>query len=141
MAGSKADYFEGVLLNHVFNAAAWPTFPASLYLALSSAGYSETATGLAMSELSTGGYARLAVTRNTTNFPTATGTAPTTVSNGAALTFATASGDQGTAVSWYLCDALSGGNILYGADLNTPRTILSGDTVTFAIGQLIVTED
>ena len=45
-------------------------------------------------EPSTGAYARVAVTNNTTNFPTPTGGDPASVSNGAAINFAT------TTASW-----------------------------------------
>ena len=38
-------------------------------------------------------------------------------------------------------DSLSGGNLLYYADLDTARTITSGETASFAAGALVVTED
>lgn len=140
MAGSKSDYFEAIVLNLALGASAY-TAPGTLYLALSTAAYSDAATGSAMTEVSGGSYARLAVTNNATNWPAASGTSPTTKSNGTAMTFVTATGSWGTILSFYIADASSAGNILYGGDLTTSKAIGSGDTATFAISAITVTED
>lgn len=140
MAGSKSDFLEKAILNFLLGGTALSP-GAAVFLALSSAAYSDAATGTAMTELSGGGYARLSVTRNTTNFPAATGTSPGSISNGVAQTFPAASGAQGTAASFYICDASTVGNIYYGADLTASKTIGTGDTASFAIGAITVTED
>lgn len=144
MAGSKSDYMEKVILDLVFGATAF-TSPSTLYLALSTAAYSDAATGTSMTEVGAGvGYTRLAVTNNTTNWPNATGTSPATKANGTAMTFATATGawaGGSPILSFYVVDAASAGNILYGGDLTVSKTIASGDTATFAIGAITVTED
>ena len=38
-------------------------------------------------------------------------------------------------------DAANGGNILFGADLLTPRTLEPGDTASFGPGAITLTED
>ena len=142
MAGSKSDYLEAVVLNLVLGGTAY-TPPGTLYLALSTAAYSDAATGSAMTEVSAAGtgYARLAVTNNATNWPAASGTSPTQKANGTAMTFPAATGSWGTVSSFYICDAASAGNVLYGGDLTTAKAIQTGDTATFAAGAITVTED
>lgn len=139
MAGSKSNYLENKLLDGVLGG---PTFtpPATVYVALSTAAYSEAATGAAMSEVATAGtgYARVVMTNNATNWPAAVGGSK---SNAVAATFPVALGAWGTVLSFYLCDAATGGNVLYGGDLATPRTVAAGDTASFAAGSLTITED
>lgn len=96
-----------------------------------------------MTEVSTSStaYARVAVTNNSTNWPAATGTSPTTKTNGAAFTFPTATASWGTVQSFYICDASTAGNVLYGGDLTASKAIASGDTATFSSSAITVTED
>jgi len=136
MAGSKSDYLENALLDGVLGGSAF-SLPATVYLSLSTAVYSDAATGASHTEVSGGSYARVAVTNNATNWPAASGGSK---SSGAIFTFPTASAGWGTAQSFYIVDAASNGNILYGADLTAPRTILNGDTASFASGAITVTE-
>lgn len=142
MAGSKSDYLEKVILDLVIGAVAF-TPPTTLYFILSTSAYSDAATGASCAEVSTvsTAYARVAVSNNTSNFPGATGTNPTIKSNSQAITFPTATGSWGTVQSFYVCDAPSGGNILYGADLTTAKTVSSGDTASFAANALQFQED
>jgi hypothetical protein len=144
MSGSKSDYLEAALLNLVLGGTAWSA-PATTYIALSTAAYSDAATGGAMTEVSTTGtgYARVALTNNATNWPSATGTSPTTKNNGTVITFPTATGSWGTVTSFYIVDAASAGNVLYGGDLGTAKTIASGDTASFATSPvgITITED
>lgn len=137
MPGSKSDYLEKAVLDQWLGGVA-PTVPGTVYLALSSAVYSDA--GLT-SELVGGGYARVALTNNTTNFPAATGTSPTTKKQAVAGTFPTASADQGTAQSFYYMDAASGGNALYGGPLDTNKAINNGDTASIPANGVTVTED
>ena len=143
MAGSKSDYLEKIILDLILGASAYSA-PGTVYIALSTAAYSDAATGSAMTEVSTSGtgYARLAVTNNSTNWPAASGTSPATKTNGTAFTFATATGSWGTVASFYIVDASSAGNVLYGGDLSVSKAIASGDTATFASSTgITVTED
>lgn len=140
MAGSKSNYLENALLDHVLGSIPL-TPPSVVYVALSSANYAEAATGASMNELAGGatGYARVAVTNNLTSWPPS-GTS-STKQNGVTITFPAATAAWVEARSFYLVDALSGGNILYGGDLTTPRTLLVGDTASFGPGAIIITED
>lgn len=118
------------------------TPPAFLYLALSTSSFSTSATGSVMNEVTTTGtaYARVMIAANLTNFPAASGSNPATKSNGSVFTFPTATAAWGTILSAYLIDASSGGSILYGADLTASKVIQTGDTATYAVGALTITE-
>lgn len=141
MAGNKSTYYERVVLDFGLSGVAF-TPATTLYLALSTSAFSTAATGSSMAEVSATGtaYARVAIVANTTNFPVATGSNPATKSNGAVFTFPTATATWGTIVSAYLVDASSAGNILYGADLTSSKVIQTGDTATYAVGALTITE-
>ena len=134
MAGSKSDFLENKLLDHVLGNAAY-TAPATVYVALYTVAPSDTGGG---TECSGGSYARVTVTNNATNFPAASGGAK---SNGVAITFVEATASWGTVVAFGIFDAVTAGNLLYWATLTTNKTIDSGDTANFAVGELDVTED
>lgn len=133
MAG-KSDYLENKILDHILGATAYSA-PATLYFALFTSAPNDAGSG---TEVSGGSYARVAVTNNATNFPNA---ASGTKSNGAAIAFAQATATWGTITSFAIFDALSSGNMLFWADLTTPRTVQSGDTLSFPIGSILFIED
>lgn len=133
--GSFTDYLENELLDHVFGGGDYSR-PATLYIALSTTTISDDGTG--MTEPSGGSYARAAVTNNATNWPAASGGAK---ANGTAITFAQASASWGTIIDFAIMDAVSGGNMLGYGTLTTSKTIDSGDTPSFAIGELDITLD
>lgn len=137
MAGSKCLYLENGALNAVLGGPQF-TLPATVHIALSTGAFSATATGSALNEVSAGGYARIAVSNTSANWPNASAGSK---SNGAVFTFPSASAAWGTVLSFYILDAASGGNALYGADLTTSRTINNGDTASFAIGAITLTEN
>lgn len=134
MAGSKSDYLENKLLDHVLGNSAY-TAPATVYVALFTVAPTDAGGG---TEVSGGGYARVAVTNNLTNWPAASGGAK---SNGTDITFPEATGNWGTVVAFGIFDAASGGNLLYWGDLTQSKTISTGDTAKFAAGDLDITED
>ena len=137
MPGSKSNYLENALLNGVLGGPQF-TLPANVYVALSLVVYSDAATGAAMDEVTGGGYARVALTNDATSWPAA---ASGSKSNGVTITYPAASSDWTTVRSFYICDALSGGNVLYGGDLSTVREVRTGDTAAFAASSLTITED
>lgn len=137
MAGSKSDYWENAVLNGSLGGPAL-TLPSNVYIALSTGVYSDAATGSAMTEVTGSGYARVAVVNDNTRWPSASGGQK---ANGVVFTFAAASASWGTVQSFYIVDALTAGNILYGADLTTARTIATGDTASFAVGSITITEN
>lgn len=138
MAGSKSAYLENVVLDHILGGVIW-TPPSVVYVALSSALYNESATGSAFSEITTGGMSRVAVANNLTNWPSS-GTSSIKL-NGTTITFPAALTSLPEARAFYLLDALANGNILYGGDLTTPRTLQAGDTASFGPGALQIQED
>lgn len=137
MASGKGTYLANQILDYVLTGATF-TAPATTYAAL----YSVTPTAAASSgtEATGSGYARKSITSNTTNWPTASGGV---ISNGVAITFATATGDWSTAASQVaatLMDASSAGNELYFGLLTASKPVLNGDTASFAIGAFQITE-
>lgn len=136
IAGSKCAYLENKALDIILGGTAW-TAPGTVYIALSTAAFSAASTGSSMTEVSGGSYARVAVTNNSTNWPNASSASK---SNGAVFTFPAATGSWGTVTSFYIVDASSSGNALYGADLTASRTINSGDTASFAVSAITLTE-
>lgn len=130
---SKTNYERNRILNSRYGGAAY-TPPATVYMGLFTAAPSVSGGG---TEISTGSYARVAVTNNSTNFPNAVAGVK---SNGAAITFPTASGAQGTATHFGWFDASTSGNLLDFATLTTPKPIGAGDTPEFGVGQLVWTE-
>lgn len=110
-------------LNRDFNGAAYSP-PGTWHIGFRNAGV----------ELTGNGYARVALTANTTNFPTTT---TNVMSNGVAFVSATASGGdwiQADEVALY--DASTGGNLWYWDLLDAPFTLLEGRFRTFAIGAM-----
>jgi hypothetical protein len=138
VASGKSAYLRNAVLNHVLGATVY-TPPTTVYIALSTAPWSATATGttIAASEPVAGGYSRVALANNTTTWPT---TATGVKTNGVPVTFPSASANWGTIVSFYVVDASTAGNTLYGGDLYTARSVLAGDADRFVAEQLTVTE-
>lgn len=134
MAGSKSNYLENKVLDHVLGGPDY-TRPATVYAALFTAAPSDSGGG---TEVSGGSYARKDITNNSTNFPAAASGAK---SNGTAITFVQAAANWGTVVAMGIFDALTSGNLLYWADLATSKAIDSGDRAEFAVGELDFTED
>jgi len=134
MAGSKSDYLENKLLDHVLGGGDY-TRPATVYVALFTVAPSDSGGG---TEVTGGSYARVAVTNNVTNWPAASGGAK---SNGTEIAFPEATASWGTVVAFAIFDAATAGNMLYWATLTTSKTIDQGDTAKFAVGDLDVTED
>lgn len=134
MAGSKSDFLENEILDHILGNAAY-TAPATVYIALYTVAPTDSGDG---TEVSGGAYARVTVTNNATNWPAASAGAK---SNGTTLTFATATASWGTVVAFGIFDALTAGNLLYWADLTTNKAVNNGDTASFNVNDLDITED
>ena len=134
MPGSKSDYLENKILDHVIGGVGFiaPTF---LYVALYTVAPTDSGGG---TEVTGGSYARKLVVNNLAQWPAAVGGAK---SNANAITFITATANWGTIVAFALFDAGSGGNMLYWGDLVVSKVINSGDTAKFNAGDIDVTED
>jgi hypothetical protein len=127
---SKSNYLESALLDHVLRNATM-TSPTSVYVALFSANPTET--GSLVNELAGDGYARQVVTFSAP--------AAGSCSNDGIINFPEASGDWVTATHFAVCDAVSGGQVLYSEALDESKTIMTGETARIAAGSLVITED
>lgn len=130
-----SDYLEKKINDHIFGGPDYIR-PSTIYVGLFTSAPSDGGGG---TEISGNGYARLAITNNTTNFPGATsGTG--TKTNGVQLSFAAASGGNwGTVTHYALFDAASSGNMLMHGELGTSRAVNDGDTIRIAAGALSIT--
>jgi len=101
-----------------------------LYVALYTVAPDDTGGG---TEVTGGSYAR-----QTSTF-TVSGTSPTTATNAAAVEYPTATADYGTVVAVGILDALTSGNLLAYANLDTSKVVTSGDVFRFDAGDLDIT--
>lgn len=132
-------YLEKKILDHVWGKTTF-TAPATTYLGLLTAAPTDTGGGTEVPF--SGGYARVAVTNNTTNWPNATGGGPSSKSNGVAITWPTPSAGWGTPIVVAEYDASTGGNLLRWGYIVTPTLVSNGDAApSYAIGQLTNTLD
>lgn len=131
MPSNLSDYGASYIAGALFGRA--NTIPATYYFALTSTPPDPSISASFLNEPTGGGYARLAVANNTTNFNAASGGA---VTNAVDLTFPIATADWGV-VAWYvICDAATGGNVIMYASFDMPRLIQAGSTASFQAGQL-----
>lgn len=126
MPGSKSDYTESNVLKAIYQATAFP-LPSGLYVSLHSALTSQAnrdannATHTA-TEVTVGAYARALLGPTAANWPIS-GVAPSTVHNGATITFATPTASWGTIYAFGVYDALTVGNLLYWGDMVGPTQV------------------
>lgn len=128
---SKTNYLEAAVLNAVLNNTSLAV--AVPYVALFTAVSSEETPSV--TEVTGGSYARV---NGAAAFPAAT---VGTCANDAAITFPAATASWGTVTYFGIYDASTAGNLLYVGAVSPSKTIDSGDTASFAIGALTVTED
>ncbi len=126
---SFTDYTENKVLDHVVGKTSW-TMPA-IWVARCTAAPSDTGGG---TEVTGGAYARKA-----TAAADWAASAAGATSNATVLTFVTPSASWGTVTHFALMDALTVGNMIAWAPLTTSQAIGSGNTVSFAVGDLDVT--
>lgn len=132
--GSFSDYLENKLLDHVFGTGDYAS-PANLYVALLTSTPDDADTGSTLpGELSGGGYVRKGC--NTWDVAAAGAT-----ENSQTVTFAQATADLGTVTHFAICDKTTAGNVIGWGALSASRVISSGDTASFATGDLDVTLD
>jgi len=140
VANTMSNYLQAKILAYLLGDTSYSP-PATIYAALFSVAPTNAGGG---TEATGSGYARAAITNNTTNFPAPTGSSPTTSANGVAITFPAATGDWSSAanmVAMGLFDQASGGNLLWWGALTENKPVLNGDTPSFPIGALTVTQD
>lgn len=128
---AMSDFLEDGLGEYIFRGVAAPSLAASLSIALYTAAPGETGGG---TEVTGGSYARVSVTRNTTEW-----TDPGTdglVDNVNAIVFPTASANWGTVVA---VGIFSSTDLLFYGALGTSKAVNSGDTAQFNAGALDIT--
>lgn len=142
-----SDYAENKAVDDLFRGTDYAaTSPANFYVFLSSSPCSDASIG---TELSGGSYARVAIARSQAAWKgthgSVTGASSGTngvISNAAAITFTTATGDWTTATYYGLVDTASGaGNVIGCNALSTPRTVTTGQTPSFGIGAFTIQID
>jgi hypothetical protein len=138
---SATNYLELKLLDLVFGQSAY-TGSATLYFGLSTTDPTDTGT-LTGEPTSTGGYTRVAVTNNLTNFPSANPKL-----NGGLITFPVSTVAWSTNTTalgyWFVTDAaaLGTGNMLMSGAVTTPRTVdAAGIILEFAASSISITAD
>lgn len=138
-AAAMSDYLENKVIDWLLRGQTF-TAPATVYYALATSSGSDSACG---TEVSTGSYARVAVTSSLANWAgtqsagstsASSGTGGTT-SNNAAVTFPTPTANWGTIVEFCVFDASTSGNLLFRTALTVSKTVNNGDAApSFAIG-------
>jgi hypothetical protein len=134
---SKSDWYENKVLDVIGGTSI--TAPATVYVALYTVAPTDSSAGTEVSTSGTG-YARAAVTNNSTNWPAASGGSK---SNGTQINFNTPTASWGTVVGWAIVDTASGAaNIYYKGTLAASKNVNSGDPAPyFAVGAITLTED
>lgn len=135
-----SDYAENKLIDWFLRGQTF-TPPTSTYVALFTTSPSDVGGG---TEVSGGGYARVAFPSSLVNWAGTQATASTTVSSGTSgattnnseIAFPTPSSNWGTITSYGLCDAPTGGNILIFGALDIPKAINTGDVLKFPAASL-----
>ena len=132
-SGKATFYLINKLLDHVFGGTVY-TPPPTLYYALFTTVPAQDGTGGV--EVSGTGYARKAMTDNTTLWPNAVAGVKT---SGAQVAFAAPGGSWGTALGYGIYDAASSGNLLTVTTLATGVPISTGDPITINAGDMTIT--
>ena len=118
------------LNNYLFGATSF-TPNGTYYIGLSTTAINAAGTGV--TEPTGGGYKRVAVTNNKTNFTDSTGGI---VQNKVQFEFPESTTVWGTITHVFIADSLTGGNILYYDALTTPRTVQTDTILLFAINSM-----
>ena len=126
---AMSNYLENEILDHILGTGAY-TMPSAVYVGLSTGSFGDDNSG---TELSGGGYARVAATFNAA----ASGTAD----NASAIQFSAATGSWGTVSHFGIFDASTGGNLLIHGAFTTAKTIASGDILKIDAGDLDISAD
>lgn len=118
------------LNNYLFGATSF-TPNGTYYIGLSTTAINAAGTGV--TEPTGGGYQRVAVTNNKTNFTDSTGGI---VQNKVQFEFPENTTAWGTITHVFIADSLTGGNILYYDALTTPRMVQTATILLFAINSM-----
>lgn len=135
-----SNYIENKIIDTLFRGQAFPSIP-TLYFACFTVSPTDAGGG---TEVSGGGYERVAVTASMANFAgtqgagTTTGSSGTsgTTSNNIDIQFPSPTANWGTVNSMAVFDAASGGNMIAYGPISPAKVVNSGDLPPkFSIGQ------
>ena len=121
------------LLGNLYAASAG--IPGTTYAALMNVASTDSTWG---TEVSGGGYGRVALVQNASNWPAA---ASQQKKNGVEIAYPVATGNWTAANAVTLADHatnVAAANVFLYGNLGTPKTILSGETAKFAVNALVV---
>jgi hypothetical protein len=124
-----SDYAEKLILDYLMTTGS-ATRPTAWYVGLYTSAPSDAGGG---TELSGSGYAR-----ESAAFAAATSGTGTT-SNTGVIVFTADGGDWGSVTHMGIHDAVSGGNLLWHGALAAAKTVLDGDSLEFAVGNIDLT--
>lgn len=134
---SFSNYLENAVLDHVMGESAY-SMPTT-YLALCTSDPGEAGTGSSMNETpNSGNYSRVAVSGNLS--PATNGT----ITNDVLIAFPQANANWSSDITHFAVvdsGTYGSGNMLMSGALTQSKTVTSGDTVQFAIGDLDITLD
>lgn len=142
--GSKTDWLENKLIDHIFRGTTYTPNAAGLFVALYTAPPDDVGGG---TEVTGGSYARVNVARTAAAWAATdaagstaatSGGAGGTTSNNAAITFPAPTANWGTITHFAVFDNT---NMIYWGQLTSSVTVNSGDAAPrFAAGALTITE-
>lgn len=129
-AGAMSDYLANTILDFVFRNQAFAA--PGIFIALTTATITDANTGSNITEHAGDAYARL-------DFADWSAAAAGALQNNTPATFATPTGSGwGTIVATAICDAVSGGNVLFYDNGIVDQAVGAGDTVRFNTGDFDV---
>lgn len=132
--GSKSDYLENKLLDHALGQTSF-TMPTNVYLALCTTAPTDASTGSTIVEANYTGYARKDIKSSL-----AAASSGETDSN-ADIVFADCTAGSSDIVGFAICDASTGGNVLYWGTMTSKTIDTSNTPATVKSGDLQITED
>lgn len=143
---NMSNYLENKLVDFLFRGGSY-TPPATLYFALCTATPTDTSTGSTISEVTGGNYSRQSLTATTGNWYSTQGdnTATSTGTNGTTSNVSSIAWNgvtwTGTVSGVAICDASSAGNMLFYSSLSAAKTLVAGDSISFAVSGLSIQLD
>jgi hypothetical protein len=135
---SMSNYLETKIVDWLFRGVSF-TPPTTLYIALCTSAPTDSSTGSTLSEISGGNYTRQSIVSNSTNWA-AISSGNGTTSNSVEIKWASVTW-TGTVSHIAICDALTGGNILFYNALSNSQAVSNGDTLSFGANNLSIQID
>lgn len=130
-----SNYMSSEVNDHIFGNDVY-TAPSTIYVGLAKGTVLESDTGSSFDEADYGGYTRVALTNNLTNFPAAVDGVKTVAVD---ITFSQSTSGTNVIKEIVFLDAATGGNILAGGALLVEKTVNPGDQPVFLADEVEIT--